>query len=109
MGLDKSLDEVRDRILGTKPLPSLREAFSKVRQKESSKRVMMGRPDKTPALDGSALIPSRNNLLESTAHGSSQGSKDSRTRRGGRPWYDHCKKLGHFKDTCWKLHGKPPD
>ena len=42
MGLDKSLDEVRGRILGTKPLPSLREAFSKVRREESCKRVMMG-------------------------------------------------------------------
>ncbi|XP_042377271.1 beta-galactosidase 8-like isoform X2 [Zingiber officinale] len=41
-GLDKSLDEVRGRILNTNPLPSLREAFVKVRQEESHKRIMMG-------------------------------------------------------------------
>lgn len=44
MGLDKSLDELRCQILGTKPLSSLREVFSKVHQEENQKRVMMGRP-----------------------------------------------------------------
>ena len=24
-----------------------------------------------------------------------------------RPWCDDCWKLGHTKDTCWKIHGKP--
>ncbi|XP_022857417.1 uncharacterized protein LOC111378451 [Olea europaea var. sylvestris] len=37
MGLDKSLDEVRGRILGAKPLPSLREVFFEVRREESRK------------------------------------------------------------------------
>ncbi|KAK3022402.1 hypothetical protein RJ639_047376 [Escallonia herrerae] len=44
LGLNKDLDEVRGRILGTKPLPSLREAFSEVRREESRKKIMMGRP-----------------------------------------------------------------
>ena len=42
MELDKSLDEVRGRILRTKPLPSLQEAFSEVRREKSRKRVMLG-------------------------------------------------------------------
>lgn len=33
-GLNKNLDEIRSRILGRKPLPSLREVFSKVRREE---------------------------------------------------------------------------
>ncbi|RVW17834.1 Retrovirus-related Pol polyprotein from transposon RE2 [Vitis vinifera] len=47
LGLNRELDDVRGRIMGIKPLPSLREAFSE--------------------------------------------------------------KPGHYKETCWKLHGKPAD
>lgn len=39
-------------------------------------------------------------------HTSSQGN---RPRKGGRLWCDHCKKTGHFRETCWKIHGKPAD
>lgn len=41
LGLNKNLDEVRGRILATKPLPSLREAFSKLRREESKKKMML--------------------------------------------------------------------
>lgn len=43
LGLNSTLDEVRGRIMGAKPLPNLRETFSEVRREESRKRVMMGR------------------------------------------------------------------
>ncbi|RVW29262.1 Retrovirus-related Pol polyprotein from transposon TNT 1-94, partial [Vitis vinifera] len=62
LGLNKNLDEIRGRIMGVKPLPSLREAFSEVRREER-----------------------------------------------GRPWCDHCRKSGHSRETCWKIHGKPVD
>ena len=29
--------------------------------------------------------------------------------KGGRPWCDHCRKSGHSRETCWKIHGKPAD
>ncbi|XP_039014589.1 uncharacterized protein LOC120144627 [Hibiscus syriacus] len=35
-----------------------------------------------------------------------QSSSSSRTKKG-RPVCDFCKKVGHLKDQCWKLHGKP--
>ncbi|RVW38517.1 Retrovirus-related Pol polyprotein from transposon RE1 [Vitis vinifera] len=35
-----------------------------------------------------------------------QSSGGDRQKRD-RPWCDYCKKLGHYKETCWKLHGKP--
>ncbi|RVW43757.1 Retrovirus-related Pol polyprotein from transposon TNT 1-94 [Vitis vinifera] len=34
LGLNKNLDEIRGRIMGVKPLPSLREAFSEVHREE---------------------------------------------------------------------------
>lgn len=27
--------------------------------------------------------------------------------RIGNIWCDHCKKLNHNKENCWRLHGKP--
>lgn len=41
LGLNDTLDDARGRILGTKPLPSLRAAFSEVRQEESRRKVML--------------------------------------------------------------------
>ena len=41
-GLNKNLDEVRGRMLGRKPLPSLREVFAEVRREEGQRKVMLG-------------------------------------------------------------------
>ena len=114
MGLDKSLDVVRGRILATKPLPSLHEAFSEVRREESRRKVMLGKPELPTTIEGSGFV-SHNSLQEDIApvqaynsRGPSHNPNDNRTRRG-RPWCEHCQKPGHIKDTCWKLHGKPAD
>ncbi|KAE8732866.1 homogentisate phytyltransferase 1 [Hibiscus syriacus] len=44
VGLNKELDEVRGRILGSEPLPSTREVFFEVRREESRRTVMLWRP-----------------------------------------------------------------
>ncbi|RVW93089.1 Retrovirus-related Pol polyprotein from transposon TNT 1-94 [Vitis vinifera] len=96
--LNRELDDVRGRIMGIKPLPSLREAFSEVRREESRKKVMMGSKEQpAPTLDASALA--------ARSFNSSGGDRQKRDR----PWCDYCKKPGHYKETCWKLHGKPAD
>ncbi|RVW69693.1 Retrovirus-related Pol polyprotein from transposon TNT 1-94 [Vitis vinifera] len=98
LGLNRELDDVRGRIMGIKPLPSLREAFSEVRREESRKKVMMGSKEQpAPTLDASALA--------ARSFNSSGGDRQKRDR----PWCDYCKKLGHYKEACWKLHGKPAD
>jgi hypothetical protein len=55
IGLNKNLDEVKGRIMGTKPLPNLREAFSEVRREESRKKVMMGPHNSAHIMEGFAL------------------------------------------------------
>lgn len=40
-GLNRSLDDVRGRILGRKPLPSIREVFAEMKRKEGRQEVMM--------------------------------------------------------------------
>jgi len=44
IGLNKNLDGVQGRILGTKPLPSIREAFSEVFKEESKMKIMLKPP-----------------------------------------------------------------
>nr|CAD1844033.1 unnamed protein product [Ananas comosus var. bracteatus] len=36
-------------------------------------------------------------------------SSDNRQKNKGRPCCDYCRKPGHSRDTCWKLHGKSAD
>ncbi|RVW74059.1 Retrovirus-related Pol polyprotein from transposon TNT 1-94 [Vitis vinifera] len=85
------------RIMGVKPLPSLREAFSKVRREESRKNLMMGSHQQL-------------NMAESSALKTQFAPFDNRQKiKGGRPWCDHCRKSGHSRETCWKIHGKPVD
>ena len=93
-GLNHNLDEVRGRILGRKPLPSIREVFSEVRREEARRKVMLTDPEpkSNPEIESSALV--------------SKGS-DSDGDRRKKPWCDHCKKPWHTKETCWKIHGKP--
>ncbi|XP_073290971.1 uncharacterized protein [Primulina huaijiensis] len=112
-GLDKSLDEVRSRILSTKPLPTIHESVSEVRREESRRKVMLGRTSLNP-LESSSLAshegtynPTGDQSPWSTGHVASQAQQHKKPR--GRPWCEHCRKPGHTKETCWKLHGKPAD
>ncbi|WJZ83952.1 hypothetical protein VitviT2T_003590 [Vitis vinifera] len=83
--------------MGVKPLPSLREAFSEVRREESRKNLMMG-------------FHQQLNMAESSALKTQFAPFDNRQKiKGGRPWCDHCRKPGHSRETCWKIHGKPVD
>ena len=54
ISLNKNLDGVRGRILGTKPLPSIREVFAEVRREKSRVKIML-KPI-TPNLEHFALF-----------------------------------------------------
>lgn len=56
LGISRKLDEVRGRLMGTKPLRSLREAFFEARHEYSRKKVIMGTQSPPPTLEGSALV-----------------------------------------------------
>ncbi|KAF7802209.1 Retrovirus-related Pol polyprotein from transposon RE1 [Senna tora] len=97
LGLNKSLDNIRGRILSVKPLPSLREVLSIVRHEESRRKLMLESLANSDSVNGSALA------VHGVSHNPGNGQKK------GRPWCDHCHRTGHVKDKCWKLHGKPSD
>ena len=85
---------MRGRILGRKPLPSIREVFSEVRREETRRKVMFKKVESRadPKTESSTLV--------------SRGT-DSDGEKQRKPWCEHCKRSWHTKDTCWKLHGKP--
>ena len=93
------MDEVRGMILGIKPLLSIREVFLEVRQKESRKKIMMGNQGSSNPNEASALA----------VRGPNTPRDSNQQRKNGRPWCEHCRKPGHTKETCWKLHEKPAD
>ena len=60
--------------------------------------------------------PEASALLSRGPHVGSSGPHAARSigphygsgpRQSKRTYCEHCKKLGHAKDTCWTLHGKP--
>ena len=54
-GLNIEFDEVRGRIIGRQPLPSIGEVFSEVRKEESRRNVMLGKKDSGVVVEGLAL------------------------------------------------------
>ena len=101
-GLNCELDNIRSRVLSRRPLPSIREVFSEVRREES--RIVMldlsfGREGSTLLTHGPPAVVGRG------PHAA--GSSGPSPRQSKRTYCEHCKKLGHTKDTCWALHGKP--
>ncbi|KZV40185.1 DNA repair protein complementing XP-C cell [Dorcoceras hygrometricum] len=111
-GLNRELDEVRGRILGRMPLPSLGEVFAEVRREEGRRRVMLKEksssvPDVSalisghPATEVPALVS--RNIGKFANHQSRPGPKGEGVK------CEYCNKPNHTKETCWDLHGKPPN
>ncbi|RVX11272.1 Retrovirus-related Pol polyprotein from transposon RE1 [Vitis vinifera] len=97
LGLNRELDDVRGRIMGIKPLPSLREAFSKVRREESRKKVMMDQksnlpqhwmplPCGSPSPFNKEQMEMLQKLLSQVGSGSTTGVAFTANRGGMRPW-----------------------
>ena len=78
LGLNNSLDEVRGRVLGTKPIPSIREVFLEVRREESRKKVMLGSLVKTEPNSNVTTADSSALAVKGPQH----NSFENRPRRG---------------------------
>ena len=76
-GLNSDLDEVCGRILGTKPLPTLREVFAELRREESRCKVMLQSADDL-AHQHSALVTVK------------QGEFVQKDAGREKQWCDHC-------------------
>ncbi|XP_023759855.1 uncharacterized protein LOC111908259 [Lactuca sativa] len=88
IGLDDSYKVVRGQILMTKPLPTVSTAYSLILQEERQRGINTSTPINTD-------IIAMNASVENSAM-----SKKSLV-------CNHCKKPGHTKSQCYRLHGFP--
>ncbi|KAJ9683174.1 hypothetical protein PVL29_018954 [Vitis rotundifolia] len=93
IGLRPDLEPVRDQILGSSSVPSLDDVFARLLRISSTQTLPF---DSTS--DSSMLV----------SQTSSRGGRSGTRGRGQRPHCTYCNKLGHTRDRCYQLHGRPP-
>ncbi|RDX72122.1 hypothetical protein CR513_48438, partial [Mucuna pruriens] len=84
-------------ILGKEKLPSLFEVFFIVRNEETRRSIML---DKGNSNTGSVMVRGKGTTKRSTS------KEKPFTKSSHGEYCTYCKRLGHTKDTCYKLHGK---
>ncbi|CAN1836103.1 hypothetical protein LINPERHAP1_LOCUS34642 [Linum perenne] len=108
LGLNSNLDDAKSRIMSTKPFPTLREAFSEIRQEEFRRQLML-QESKTQTESSAMITQASQPATQSSAMVAAQGNRNYRGKRKSIPTCDHCKKLGHSKEECWEIVGRPAD
>ncbi|XP_071678918.1 uncharacterized protein [Lolium perenne] len=94
-GLDQKFNLRRQLIFSKPEWPSLEDVVSNVMEEET--RLADGNEDTQNVLDARAA------MLQSMRTPGKRVSADNNR------WFcDYCKKTGHIKDNCYKLHGFPP-
>ena len=93
IGLRPDLETVRDQILGSPSVPSLDDVFARLLRISSTQTL----PSDSPS-DSSMLV----------SHTNLRGGRSGNRSRGQRPHCTYCNKLGHTRDRCYQLHGRPP-
>ena len=93
IGLRPDLETVRDQILGSSSVPSLDDVFARLLRISSTQTLSS---DNT---SNSSVLVSQTN---------SRGGRSGNRGRGQRPHCTYCNKLGHTRDRCYQLHGRPP-
>ncbi|XP_078443282.1 ZIP metal ion transporter family isoform X1 [Wolffia australiana] len=91
-GLRPEFEMVRSQLYNREEEPTFDEAVSKVMQEESRLNSTKG------AIENTSYVAKAQNQQK---HDSGKLSKEDIV-------CNYCKKKGHMKDKCWKLHGKPP-
>lgn len=96
-GLDDRLDSVRATVLQMHPLPTLEEAFAKVRREDVRQSVMLSTDKDLPM--GAAMVSKGTRPPPGNRQRPSVPSKAGKC--------SHCGGSSHTLETCFKLHGYP--
>ena len=91
--LRSDLKTVRDQILGSPSVPSLNDVFA------CFLRIFSTQTLSSDSTSDSSVLVSQTNP---------RGGRSGNRSRGQRPHCTYCNKLGHTRDCCYQLHGRPP-
>ncbi|XP_058192682.1 uncharacterized protein LOC131309964 isoform X1 [Rhododendron vialii] len=114
-GLNTELAPLSPQILSDKEVPTVGEAFARVRRAAPQSSVLEHPTPSALAAPATGLIPSSGNFSHSNPPHSRSGSYERGGRRGGRGGRGgrgtkkctHCNATNHTVEFYWKLHGKP--
>ncbi|XP_070047351.1 uncharacterized protein [Nicotiana tomentosiformis] len=113
IGLNEVYIVVRGSILMMNPLPSIAQAFSILIQEEKQREVM---PSNHLMMESASMnVSGLANPVFRTNYAQQRNTTGNNSYRGSYPsnrshlFCDYCKKQGHTKDKCYKLHGFPQD
>ena len=112
-GLNDRFSVIRSQILLMDPLPNATKMYSLVRQEEKQQEIQsMLSP--TPEAAALNTIRSETHWVNSQAQTNGHVTNGPVNRQFGgnrkprqRPHCDYCGRDGHFKATCYKIHGFP--
>jgi len=97
MGLNESYASIHSQILAVDPLTNIGKVYSIIHQEEKQRLLHL------PTLNSDSVVMAANRNF------SHSRPNEPRGIGRGRPKCDHCGTLGHWKDTCYKLVGYPPN
>ena len=92
-------ENIREQILTGAVIPNFDEALARLPRRTSTATQSM-RSEITP--DTSVMVS------HTLSWGDSRGGRGSDQGRGQCPQCTYCHRLGHTRDRCYQLHGRPP-
>ncbi|KAL0373882.1 UNVERIFIED_CONTAM: Retrovirus-related Pol polyprotein from transposon RE1 [Sesamum radiatum] len=100
MGLNDSFDHIRGQILMVEPLPDVAKAYSMVLREERQREV---------STTFSSSVPTIAMQVQGFQNGNgTRGQWKRRTAQEKKGQLcTHCGKTGHFKESCFEIHGYP--
>ncbi|KAF3792380.1 hypothetical protein EJ110_NYTH10427 [Nymphaea thermarum] len=112
--LGPNYENLRSQILMTTPLPSYNQVCQAI-QREDARRKVMNPTSKTEIHEENPEKMACLARSESKTWKGETWKGDSKSQSGGRNFQrnrnklicSHCKKMGHLRERCWELVGKP--
>ncbi|CAN0884093.1 hypothetical protein LINGRAHAP2_LOCUS14739 [Linum grandiflorum] len=105
LGLNQELDAAKSRVMGTKPFPSLKEAFAEVLREEDRRHLMIGTTTQVPSNSAlkTEVSPAALAVQNYRGKGKLKNNSDAASK-----WCDLCQLPFHTKEECWEIIGGPP-